>query len=151
MHRNAPQPKPEMSEARKQGLFNIGEAAAASGVSAKSIRHYEENGLLTSVARSASNYRLYSQADIHTLRFIKSARSLGFAISDIGVLLQLWQNQQRSSADVKKLALQHVQALDQRIVELQKMRDTLAQLAQHCHGDNRPDCPILEDLAGHCC
>lgn len=151
MRRTATQPKPEMAEARKAGLLNIGEAAAASGVSAKSIRHYEESKLLQPAGRSAANYRLYSQADIHTLRFIKSARGLGFSIADITRLLQLWQNQRRSSADVKKLALHHVTELDARIAEMQRMRDTLQKLAQNCHGDARPDCPILEDLAGHCC
>jgi Cu(I)-responsive transcriptional regulator len=144
-------PKPEMHEARKAGLLNIGEAASAAGVSAKSIRHYEESGLLKPAVRSAANYRLYSESDLHTLRFIKSARGLGFSIADIGTLLQLWQNQQRSSGDVKQLALQHVAALDTRIAEMQRMRDTLQKLARSCHGDQRPDCPILADLAGHCC
>ncbi len=151
MRRTPAPPKPEMAEARKAGLRNIGEAAAAAGVSAKSIRHYEESGLLQPAVRSAANYRLYSEADVHTLRFIKSARGLGFAIADIGTLLQLGQNQQRSSGDVKKLALQHVATLDARIAEMQRMRDSLQKLAQSCHGDQRPDCPILEDLAGHCC
>lgn len=151
MRRSPPPPKPEMSEARKAGLLNIGEAASATGVSAKSIRHYEENGLLKPAVRSAANYRLYSEADVHTLRFVKSARSLGFSIADIGTLLQLWQNQQRSSGDVKKLALQQVAALDTRIAEMQRMRDSLQKLAHSCRGDQRPDCPILEDLAGHCC
>ena len=142
--------KPEMAEARSQGLLNIGQAAEASGVSAKSIRHYEQNGLIAKAQRTFANYRLYSQADVHTLRFIKSARSLGFSIADIGKLLQLWQNQQRSSADVKKLALQHVAELEAKIREMQSMSDTLKQLAHSCHGDARPDCPILQDLANHC-
>lgn len=151
MPRTPAQPRPEMTEARKAGLLNIGEAAAASGVSAKSIRHYEASGLMPAAKRTFANYRLYSQSDVHTLRFIKSARSLGFSIADIGKLLQLWQNQQRSSSDVKKLALQQVAELDERIAEMQRMRDTLQQLAQSCHGDGRPDCPILADLAGNCC
>lgn len=142
--------KPEMAEARKQGLLNIGQAAEASGVSAKSIRHYEDSGLIAKAQRTFANYRLYTQSDVHTLRFIRSARSLGFSIADIGKLLQLWQNQKRSSADVKKLALQHVAELETKIREMQAMSDTLKQLAQSCHGDARPDCPILQDLASHC-
>lgn len=140
-------PKPEMAAARSQGLLNIGEAAAASGISAKSIRHYEESGLIPPAHRTFANYRLYSQADVHTLRFIKSARALGFSIPDIATLLNLWQNQSRSSADVKKLALQHVAELEQRITDMQNMRDTLKSLAKSCHGDKRPDCPILKGLA----
>jgi MerR family transcriptional regulator, copper efflux regulator len=149
-------PKPEMAEARQQGLRNISEAAAASGVSAKSIRHYEASGLLPASARSAANYRLYSQSDIHTLRFIKSARTLGFTLPDIGKLLQLWQNQKRSSRDVKALAQHHMGELDKRLVEIQRMRDTLKHLVECCQGDQRPDCPILDILAApsedkHCC
>jgi MerR family copper efflux transcriptional regulator len=151
MRRTPIQPKPEMADARKEGLLNIGEAAAASGVSAKSIRHYEASGLMPAAKRTFANYRLYSQADIHTLRFIKSARALGFSIADIGKLVQLWHNQQRSSRDVKDLALQQVAELEARISEMQRMCNTLKQLATHCHGDARPDCPILEDLASHCC
>lgn len=143
-------PKPEMAEARSQGLVNIGEAAAATGVSAKSIRHYEESGLIQPANRTFANYRLYSQKDLHTLRFIKSARSLGFSIADIGKLLNLWQNQSRSSSDVKKLALGHVADLDLRIQEMQRMRDTLQNLARNCHGDKRPDCPILKGLESDC-
>ncbi len=142
--------KPALAQARSQGLLNIGQAAAASGVSAKSIRHYEENGLIPKARRTFANYRLYSQSDVHTLRFIKSARSLGFSIADIARLLQLWQNQKRNSADVKKLALQHVTELETKIREMQSMADTLKQLAHSCHGDSRPDCPILQDLANHC-
>jgi Cu(I)-responsive transcriptional regulator len=136
-----------MAEARSQGLMNIGEAAAASGVSAKSIRHYEESGLIPPAHRTFAGYRLYSQADVHTLQFIKSARTLGFSIADIGTLLNLWQNQSRSSADVKNLALQHVADLDKRIAEMQDMRDTLKTLARSCHGDRRPECPILQGIA----
>lgn len=142
-------PKPEMAEARSQGLLNIGEAAAATGVSAKSIRHYEQIGLVPPAHRSFANYRLYSQQDLHTLRFIKRARALGFATAKIGQLLNLWQDQQRNSADVKQLALEHVATLDAQIKELQSMRDTLAALAHSCHGDHRPDCPILEGLVGN--
>ena len=143
-------PRPEMATARQQGLSNISEAAAASGVSAKSIRHYEANGLLPPSVRSAANYRLYSASDIHTLRFIKSARNLGFTLTDIGKLLQLWQNRARNSRDVKALAQQHVAELDVRIADMQRMRDALAQLVDCCQGDQRPDCPILEDLATAC-
>lgn len=146
MKRRDTTPKPEMAAARSQGLLNIGEAAKASGVSAKSIRHYEQSGLIPPAHRTFANYRLYSPADVHTLRFIKSARGLGFSIPDIGKLLNLWQNQGRSSADVKKLALGHVAELDERIREMERMRDTLRNLARNCHGDKRPDCPILKGL-----
>ncbi len=139
--------KPEMATARAHGLINIGEAAAASGVSAKSIRHYEQIGLIPPANRTFANYRLYREADVHTLRFIKSARALGFPIARISELLSLWQNQKRSSADVKKLALQHVAELDNHIRELQRMSNTLKELASHCHGDHRPECPILAGLA----
>lgn len=139
--------KPEMATARARGLINIGEAAAASGVSTKSIRHYEQIGLIPPANRTFANYRLYREADVHTLRFIKSARALGFPIARISELLGLWQNHKRSSADVKKLALQHVAELDSHIRELQRMSLTLKYLASHCHGDHRPECPILEGLA----
>lgn len=153
MMRRDQTPKPEMAEARSKGLLNIGDAAAASGVSAKSIRHYEQIGLIPPANRTFANYRLYTQQDIHTLRFIKSARALGFPIAKIGELLNLWQDQQRNSADVKHLALQHVAALDAQIKDLKAMRDTLATLAGNCHGDKRPDCPILAGLAepGNAC
>ena len=147
MKRRNTDPKPEMADARRQGLLNIGEAAEATGVSAKSIRHYEEIGLIPPANRSFASYRLYSASDLHTLRFIKAARSLGFSIADIGTLLNLWQNHGRSSADVKKLALQHIADLDRRIAEMRSMRDTLQNLARNCHGDKRPDCPILKGLA----
>lgn len=150
MNRRVSTPKPEMAEARNQGLVNIGDAAAATGVSAKSIRHYEESGLIPPANRTFANYRLYSQKDLHTLRFIKSARTLGFSIADIGTLLSLWQNQSRNSADVKKLALGHVAELNQKIQEMERMRDTLQSLARTCHGDKRPDCPILKGLASDC-
>jgi MerR family copper efflux transcriptional regulator len=150
MIRRATTPKPEMAEARSQGLVNIGEAAAATGVSAKSIRHYEESGLIPPAHRTFANYRLYSEKDLHTLRFIKSARALGFSIADIGTLLNLWQNQSRNSADVKKLALSHVAELNQKIQEMERMRDTLQNLARNCHGDKRPDCPILKGLESSC-
>lgn len=127
--------------------MNIGEAAAASGVSAKMIRHYEEGGLIEKARRTPAGYRIYRDADVHTLRFIRRARDLGFSIREIGTLLGLWKNRRRASADVKRLALEHVRELDARIVEMQAMRRTLAALADHCHGDARPDCPILDDLS----
>lgn len=148
LRRRSPMPKPELSEARVQGLLNIGEAADASGVSAKSIRHYEEKGLIPPAHRTFANYRLYSHSDVHTLRFIKSARSLGFTLPAISKLLSLWQNQSRSSAEVKQLAQLHVDDLERRILEMQDMRDTLKHLASLCHGDRRPDCPILKGMAG---
>ena len=127
--------------------FNIGQAAAATGVSAKMIRHYESIGLVPKAGRTFANYRIYTDNELHTLRFIKRARSLGFSIRQIGGLLSLWQ-QRRSSRQVKQLALQHVEALDLRLREMQSMRDALAHLAGHCSGDDRPECPILADLSG---
>ncbi len=129
------------------GPFNIGEAAAASGVSAKMLRHYESLGLLPKVARTLSGYRQYGPHEIHTLRFIRRARDLGFGIHEISRLLGLWQNRRRASADVQRIALEHIADLERRIVEMQAMKRTLVTLARSCHGDERPDCPILEDLA----
>ena len=128
-------------------MENIGLASKASGVSVKMIRHYESIGLLKKVARTQANYRLYGDADVHTLRFIKRARQLGFSIDDIRELLSLWQNKSRPSASVKKVAAGHVEDLKRRIAEMQAMVSTLGHLMHHCHGDQRPDCPILEDLA----
>jgi len=127
--------------------FNIGEAAARSGVSAKMVRHYESLGLLPSVARTESGYRLYGNREVHTLRFIRRARDLGFSMAEIAQLLKLWHNRRRASADVKRIALAHVEDLDCRLAAMAEMRDTLMHLARGCHGDQRPDCPILEDLA----
>lgn len=137
----------ELAEARGDGLMNIGRAAEASGVSAKMIRHYESIGLLPDATRTVAGYRVYRERDVHTLRFIRRARDLGFSIEHIGDLLKLWANRRRASADVKKLAAHHMRELDEKIQELQDMRATLAHLAQHCHGDERPDCPILQDLS----
>jgi Cu(I)-responsive transcriptional regulator len=131
-----------MSEA-----LSIGAAAKASGVSAKMIRHYESIGLLPEAQRSNGNYRLYAAQDVHNLRFIHRARSLGFPLETIRELLALWRNRQRSSAQVKKLALTHVAALEAKIAEMQEMAAALKHLAHNCHGDERPDCPILEGLA----
>ncbi|HWT72812.1 MAG TPA: Cu(I)-responsive transcriptional regulator [Oxalicibacterium sp.] len=127
--------------------MNIGQAAAASGISAKMIRHYESIALIKKSARSESGYRTYNDKDVHTLRFIKRARSLGFSLEQIRDLLSLWNDEERASADVKAIALQHVAELEQRITELSEMRNTLTHLADCCHGDARPDCPILRGLA----
>lgn len=127
--------------------MNIGEASAASGVSAKMIRYYEQIGLIPAAARTESGYRVYSATDVETLRFIRRARDLGFSVEEMGTLLALWQDKQRESGDVKRLAMQHVASIEKRISELEGMARTLRHLAGHCHGDDRPDCPILDDLA----
>jgi len=126
--------------------MNIGEASAASGVSAKMIRYYESIGLVPETQRTGSNYRVYGERELHTLRFIRRARDLGFSLERIKGLLSLWQDSARASADVKQIALAHVDELNQRIRELTEMRDTLNTLASCCHGDARPDCPILQTL-----
>lgn len=140
-------PRPEMAEARQQGFHNIGEAAELTGISAKMIRHYESIGLLPAAGRTFAGYRIYSDADLHRMRFIKRARSLGFTIRQIQALLGLWDDRQRASAEVKKLAQQHADELATRIREMQAMQRTLQDLARRCHGDERPECPILDDLA----
>ncbi len=127
--------------------MNIGEAAQASGVSAKMIRYYESIRLIEPAGRTEANYRVYSESDVHTLRFIKRARSMGFSVEEMGQLLQLWRDRHRASRDVKRLALEHIAALEDKIVELRAMVGTLRHLAEHCHGDARPDCPILDELA----
>ena len=129
-------------------MMNISAASQASGVSAKMIRHYEALGLVPAVRRSNAGYRQYDEATVHQLRFIRRARDLGFDTKEIGALLQLWRNKRRPSAEVKRIASKHVAALDQRIAALQAMQRTLSHLAHHCHGDERPECPILDDLAG---
>ena len=126
---------------------NIGGAAKASGVTAKMIRHYEEIGLIPQARRTDAGYRRYSSNDVHTLRFIRQARKLGFSIKQIETLLGLWQNRRRASATVKRLAMEHVAELDRKINEMQVMKATLEQLATNCHGDGRPECPILDGLA----
>ena len=128
----------------------IGAAARMSGVSAKMVRHYESLGLLTPVARTDSGYRQYAQADVRTLQFIKRSRELGFSMVEIAELVGLWNDRQRASASVKRIAQRHVDDLTQRIEAMQAMQRTLVVLLDHCCGDERPDCPILEDLAGTC-
>ena len=130
------------------GPWNIGEAARRSGVSARMVRHYEELGLLPDVARTESGYRQYTEADIHTLRFVKRSRDLGFSMDEIAELVGLWHNRRRTSASVKRIAQKHLGELEQRIADMQAMQRTLSHLVHCCHGDARPDCPILEDLAG---
>ena len=130
---------------------NIGSAAQRSGISAKMVRHYESLGLLPRVARTDSGYRQYTEADVHTLQFIKRGRDLGFSMAEIAELVGLWHNRKRASASVKRIAQQHVDELAQRIEAMQAMQRTLVSLLNHCHGDERPDCPILDDLAGHAC
>jgi MerR family copper efflux transcriptional regulator len=127
--------------------LNIGQAAQASGVSAKMIRHYEEVGLLPPARRSEAGYRQYGAADVHTLRFIRHARDLGFSIPEIGELVGLWHDRGRPSREVKKLAAAHIEALDAKARELLAIKATLEHLVQCCHGDDRPDCPILDTLA----
>jgi Cu(I)-responsive transcriptional regulator len=128
--------------------MTIGQAAKASAVSAKMIRHYESIGLLPKAQRTRAGYRLYSGSDVHTLRFIHRARSLGFPLETNRTLHALWRNRRRSSGQVKDLALRHVEDLERKIAEMQAMVRTLNHLAHNCHGDDRPDCPILDDLAG---
>ena len=133
--------------ARRDGFLNIGDAAGASGVSAKMIRHYEESGLIPKAGRTAAGYRLYRDSDVQTLRFVRRARDLGFSTSEIRALLGLWHNRRRASTDVKRIASKHVADLDAKITEMQAMRRSLVDLIHHCHGDHRPECPILDDLA----
>jgi MerR family transcriptional regulator, copper efflux regulator len=128
--------------------MNIGEAAERAGITPKMVRHYESLGLLPTVRRSDAGYRVYAEPQVHTLRFIKRARDLGFSMAEIAELVRLWQDRRRPSARVKQLAEHHVQALDAKIEALQAMRRTLGQLVRGCHGDERPDCPILDDLEG---
>jgi Cu(I)-responsive transcriptional regulator len=129
------------------GAMNIGDAATATGLSAKMIRHYESIGLVGPARRSDAGYRRYAEEDLRTLRFVRHARDLGFGLERIGELVSLWRDPNRASGDVKRIALEHVAELDRQIAMLQRMRDALAQTAAHCCGDHRPGCPILEDLA----
>lgn len=127
--------------------MNIGQAAEASGVSAKMIRYYESTGLIEPAGRTPSGYRVYSGRDIHTLRFIRRSRDLGFSVEQIENLLALWRDRGRASADVKAVALEHVERLCRKVAELETMIETLSNLAETCSDDERPDCPILRDLA----
>lgn len=126
--------------------MNIGQAANASGVSAKMIRYYEATGLIPAASRTDAGYRNYTENDVHVLRFVRRARDLGFSVAEIDGLLQLWRNRRRRSADVKRIALDHIEDLRQRIADMQEMAGTLQQLVMGCSGDDRPDCPILADL-----
>lgn len=128
--------------------MNIGQAAAASGISAKMIRYYESIGLIDSATRTDSGYRVYGDKELHTLRFVRRARDLGFSVEQMHELLALWRDRDRASADVKRIALGHVEGLERKAAELQQMADTLRHLAEHCKGNNRPDCPIIEELGG---
>ena len=128
--------------------MNIGQAASACGVSPKMIRHYEDIGLVQRPKRTMSNYRTYSDNDVHVLRFVRAARELGFSLRQIGDLLGLWRDRRRPSRKVKALVMEHVGELDRKIADMQAMKATLEHLAHHCHGDERPDCPILDDLSG---
>ena len=128
-------------------MMNIGEAASTSGVSAKMIRHYEELGLLPAAKRTESGYRQYAQNDVHTLRFIRHCRDLGFSLMEIAELVSLWQNRRRPSRQVKALAEAHIKELEQKTQDLLAMKAPLEHLVQCCHGDDRPDCPILDTLA----
>lgn len=128
--------------------MNIGDAARLSGLPAKTIRYYESIGLIGAPQRSGGNYRDFDEADLHRLRFIARARALGFSVEEVRKLLALYADRSRASADVKSMVLQHVEAIDRKIDDLKSMRRALAHLAEQCHGDRRPHCPILDDLAG---
>jgi Cu(I)-responsive transcriptional regulator len=144
-----PQPAPDATvHETPQASMNIGQASAATGVSAKMIRHYESIGLLPAAARTEAGYRRYDDAVLHTLRFIRRARDLGFGLDEIAQLLALWADRGRASAEVKALAARHVADLAERIERMQAMQRTLQHLVGACHGDGRPDCPILDDLGG---
>ena len=137
---------------RSAEVLTIGEASAASGVTAKMIRDYESIGLVRPALRTDSNYRTYDAKSVETLRFVARARHLGFSMAEIGRLLALWQDRARASADVKALAVKHIDELEQRIAAMTQMKATLEHLALRCHGDDRPDCPIIEGIAGgDCC
>ena len=126
--------------------MNIGQTAKQSGLSAKMIRYYEAIGLLQPAGRSASGYRTYTTEDLHVLAFIKRSRDLGFSLAEVGKLLALWQDRERASADIKALAMTHIEELNRKIAELTTLRDSLMELTSNCHGDQRPDCPILRGL-----
>ena len=125
----------------------IGTVAAQTGVSAKTIRYYESTGLIPQAERATNGYRMYSERAVHLLRFVKRARDLGFSVEQVGALLALWADEKRESAEVKKLAVTHLEEIERKIVALEELRNTMRTLIECCHGDERPDCPILEDLA----
>ena len=127
--------------------FTIGEVAAATGLPAKTIRYYESVGLIDPPTRSDGNYRLYDERHTATLRFVQRARALGFSVKEVAALVALWRDRRRVSADVRRLAAAHLADIDARIGELRRIRQPLQRLVERCHGDTRPDCPILEDLA----
>jgi Cu(I)-responsive transcriptional regulator len=129
--------------------MNIGQASEASGVSAKMIRYYESIGLIPKPVRTEAGYRVYSDNDVHTLGFIRRARDLGFSVEQITELVALWRDRDRASTDVKRIALEHVDVLERKVRELQEMAVTLKHLAKNCHGDRRPECPIIEGLQGN--
>jgi MerR family copper efflux transcriptional regulator len=131
---------------KSRAVMMIGQAAADAGVPAKTIRFYEQLGLVKPAERLANGYRAYDESNVQTLRFIRRARDLGFSLPEIDRLLALYRNRRRASEDVKRLALAHIADVEQKIAELTRIRDTLTELARHCHGDQRPDCPILQDL-----
>ena len=137
------------TSAQEAAPVNIGSAAEQCGVSAKMIRYYESLGMLGKVRRTDSGYRQYSQAEVHVLRFIKRARDLGFSMTEIAELVSLWNNRRRTSASVKRIAQKHADQLAQRVAALQEMQRTLSHLIHGCHGDSRPECPILDKLAGN--
>ena len=128
--------------------MTIGEAARKAGLPAKTIRYYEDIGLIGAASRTAAGYRVYSTAEIRKLQFIQRARNLGFSVKQVRELLALWQDRERNSADSKAVAEAHIAEIDERMAELNAMRDALSFLVERCHGDHRPNCPILEDLAG---
>ncbi len=131
---------------RTLGMVTIGEAALRAGVPAKTIRFYEEAGIIKPAARGSNRYRGYSEADVQTLSFVRRARALGFSLKDVASLLELYSNDRRASRDVKRLALKHVSELDRKLKELTAIRNTIAELARRCNGNDRPECPILDEL-----
>ena len=129
--------------------MNIGEVAKLSDVNSKMIRRYEEMGIIPKAGRNLSGYRTYSEKDVHILKFVKRSRELGFSMKDIKQLVSLWRNKSRPSSQVKSIATKHVNELEQKLMEIQSMLKTLKNLTDNCHGDSRPDCPILDELSCH--
>ena len=129
------------------GKMIIGAVARLTGLPAKTIRYYEDTGLIPPAERADNGYRMYGERAIHVLRFVKRARDLGFSVNDVSDLLALWEDERRESADVKRVARRHLDAIERKICELESLRSTLRELVDHCRGDHRPDCPILDDLA----